>query len=250
MRFIDIDAIIDSSDDAILDALEFQNVSVTTKTDVQKQITVNGGNTHWRPMKVELERLTGKKCWYTESKNPGCLNDLEHFRPKGRVIDKHGNVGHWYWFLAFNPINYRLSAQITNRLNENVVLGETGGKGDKFPLLPGSIRASNLAQVDDEFPVLLDPCCERDSSLLQLNPDGRPIVSQVFEHDEIAADRVRQSNLILNLDYASFNEDREALYNHIKNLIEERGDQLFSSGNHALEHTQEDLRRLMCPKAA
>lgn len=249
MRFIDLDDILEKTDDAVLEKLELKNQSIATETDPQKQTTAANGNIHWRPMKGPLERLTGGKCWYTESKNPGCNNDLEHFRPKGKITDKDGTLLHWYWFLAFNPINYRLSAHIPNRLNKNTVLGETGGKGDNFPLLPGSTHGSNLAEINDELPVLLDPCCEEDTTLLEFLPDGRPVASRRFKNNKTIVSRVQKSSLLLNLDYSSFNEDREALYNKIRDLIENRGDQYFKTGNEALEHTKQDLRELMHPNS-
>ena len=79
------------------------------------------------------------------------LNEVEHFRPKAKVGDSAGNVEHWYWFLAFNPTNYRLSSQLSNRPNSNAVLGETGGKGNRFPLCPGSTRATDVAGIDSTF---------------------------------------------------------------------------------------------------
>lgn len=247
MRFIDLEKTLNDASEEIILALEEKDQSLLTKTDAQKQTAVSNGNPHWRPMKVELQNLTGRKCWYTESKNPGCLNDLEHYRPKGKVIDNNDNLIHWYWFLAFNPINYRLSAQIPNRLNDNDVLGETGGKGDNFPLLTGSIHGTNLAETLVELPVLLDPCCEEDTTLIEFHPDGRPVISHQFSDDKTAVDRVNQSNLLLNLDYSTFNEDREALYNQIRFLVEDRGDRYFAAGNEALEDTKHDLRLLMQP---
>ena len=249
MRFINLDQILNDASEDITLTLEVKNQSLLTKTETQKKTAIANGNPHWRPMKEELERLAGRKCWYTESKNPGCLNDLEHFRPKGRVVDKNDNLIHWYWFLAFNPINYRLSAQIPNRLNDNEVLGETGGKGDNFPLPSGSIHGANLADALAENPVLLDPCCEEDTALIEFHPDGRPVVSQEYSHDKTACDRVTQSNLLLNLDYSTFNEDREALYNKVRSLVEDRGDRYFDTGNDALEDTKQDLRNLMLPES-
>jgi len=74
---------------------------------------------------------------------------VEHFRPKTRVSTT-GGIEYWYWFLAFNPINYRLSSQISNRLTRKSVLGATGGKGNKFPLMPDSPRATYMAGLGSE----------------------------------------------------------------------------------------------------
>lgn len=249
MRFIDLAQIVDDVDEDVSKVLESESQGLLTKTDIQRKAAIDNGNQYWRPVKEEFERISGRKCWYTESKNPGNLNDLEHFRPKGRVVDKDENLVHWYWFLAFDPSNYRLSAQLPNRLNKNGVLEATGGKGDKFPLIAGSNHGNNLAEVANELPVLIDPCIEDDTLLLEFLPDGRPVVSQNFSNDAVAVDRVLQSNLLLNLDYSTFNEDREALYNKIEDLITDRGARYYATGNEALEDTKNDLRDLMSTDA-
>lgn len=248
MRYIDLHAIIKQIPYAKLSPLEDVNASMLAMSDEQKMAKGRNGDGIWGPIKPFLEEASNRKCWYTESKNAGCLNDLEHFRPKGRVADKNDNVIYWYWFLAFNPNNYRLSSQVPNRLNGNEVLGKTGGKGNHFPLLSGSVHANNLAEIDNESPVLLDPCNEGDTLLLEFSPEGRPVVSQQFSKDAVAIERVLQSNLLLNLDYTTFNEERERLYNRISSLVE-RGDQYFTDENDALNDTKTDLQELMADGA-
>lgn len=217
-------------------------------TDADKEKTANDGNRHWSTVKQYLENASHRKCWYTESKNPGCLNDVEHYRPKAKVSDSNGQIEHWYWFLAFNPINYRLSSHLSNRLNSNAVLGATGGKGNGFPLLPGSPRATNLAGLGAEQPVILDPCSEADTELLEFLPDGRPVLSRRHSDDSVAKARVEQSKLLLNLDYPTFNEDRERLHNKIRSLVE-RGDRYIREGIPAIDDVKSDLCALMNPNA-
>lgn len=248
MRYIDLNAVINSIPQAIRDNLQTVNDSMAAKTDTDKEITASTGNALWSPVKNYLEDVSDRKCWYTESKNPGCLNDVEHYRPKAKVMDDAGNIEHWYWFLAFNPINYRLSSQISNRLNKNAVLGATGGKGDKFPLMSGSPRASDLIELATEQPLLLDPCSIADTELIEFQPDGRPVLSRHHAGDLVAKERVEQSKLLLNLDYSTFNEDREKLYNKVRKLIE-RGDGYIEDGLPAIEDVKEDLRDLMSPDA-
>jgi hypothetical protein len=249
MRYIDLNAVIDSIPQGIRDNLQAVDQTMPLKNDADKATSAAVGNVHWSPVKQYLENASNRKCWYTETKNPGCLNDVEHYRPKAKVTDGIGNVVHWYWFLAFNPINYRLSSQLPNRLNENPVLGETGGKGNKFPLLPGSPRATDLAGLGAERPIILDPCSEADTGLLEFQPDGRPVLSMRYVGDPAAEERVEQSKLLLNLDYPTFNEDRESLYNTIKMMIE-RGDRYIRDGIPAIDDVKNDLRDMMSPDAA
>lgn len=248
MRYVDLGAAIASIPQPVRDALQAVDGAMVAKSDAEKSATAKNGNPHWSPIKPMLEAVSNRKCWYTESKNPGCLNDVEHFRPKARVVDRSKNVVHWYWFLAFNPINYRLSSQLSNRRNKNTVFGATGGKGNKFPLMPGSAHATNVAGILAELPVILDPCEEADTELLEFQPDGRPVVSVRYAADKDAKYRVEQSKLLLNLDFPTFNEDREALYNKIRKLVE-RGDAYERDGVDAIEDVQNDLCVLMDPDA-
>lgn len=248
MRYVDLHAITEQIPNEKLIALETVNTSMLAMSDEQRMAKEKHGNSNWPPIKPFLEVATNRKFWYTESKNAGCLNDLEHFRPKGRVTDKNDILIYWYWFLAFNPINYRLSSQIPNRLNSNEVLGETGGKENRFPLFSDAMHGNNLAEIDNELPVLLDPCNEGDTLLLEFSPEGRPVASQQFSKDAIAIERVSKSNLLLNLDYPTFNEERERLYNRIQGLVES-GEQYFADENDALNDTKQDLQELMADDA-
>ncbi len=248
MRYIDLPTVIELIPENIRQSLHAVDDSMLGLTDEQKAATAKNGNPQWTPTKAFLEDASNRKCWYTESKNPGCSNDIDHFRPKAKVVDKDGNLAHWYWFLAFNPINYRLSCQFSNRPNANNVLNATGGKGDHFPLMPGSHHATNLAGLEAELPVILDPCKKEDTDLIEFQPDGRPVISPRWSTDESAKFRVEQSNLLLNLDFGTFNEDREKLYNKIRKLVE-RGDKYIEDENDAVEDVKQDLRELVQPDA-
>ena len=244
MRYIDLNSILDLIPDEKLDALKDVNDLMSTLSEADKITRANNGNKDWRPIKQYFEKASNRKCWYTESKNTGCSNDVEHFRPKGKVHKpKKGPLIHWYWFLAFNPVNYRLSCQFSNRRNYNDLYGKSGGKGDHFPLLNGSKYALDLTSLAREVPVLLDPCVESDTKLLDFLPDGRPVLSPIYNSDLDARKRVEESKLLLNLDFPTFNEDREELYNRVKELIQDGDD---NQGNIAVMNiTERDLRRLM-----
>lgn len=230
MRYIDLSMCIASIPTIEKSKLLIKHHIMTGATISQKKHMIKNGSTHWSAIKVYLEKASNRKCWYTESKNPGCRNDVEHFRPKGQVYE-HMILKHWYWFLTFNPLNYRLSSQFSNQLNHNSLLGKTGGKGDHFPLLDESKYAHRLSDTGREEPILLDPCNRYDTELLVFNPDGRPTIARRFEHDALAIERVKISNLLLNLDFPTFNEDRESLYNEIHEIVLE-GDAAL--GNTAL----------------
>ncbi len=177
MRYIDINLLRDQIPAEVMTDLNNKHQAIVDGDDQIKQDVIGNGNTTWRHVKGCLEETSNRKCWYTESKNPGCLYDVDHFRPKARKEDGDGVVQYWYWFLAFDPENYRLSCQFSNRLNINPESGLTGGKGDRFPLLGGQAHATTKAEIASENPVLLDPCNSDDCDLLEFQPDGRPVVS-------------------------------------------------------------------------
>lgn len=248
MRYVDLDAVLATIPQDKLDKLKRRDNALKLKNSVKKKNDIDKGNALWRPVKEHLEAATNRKCWYTESKNSGFPNEVEHFRPKGRVL-KDGNIIHWYWFLAFNPINYRLSSQFPNRLNINPETGVTGGKGDHFPLLTGCNYASNYDEIGDEIPVLLDPCCKEDTELLEFLPDGRSTLSQNFIGERIAEFRVKESIVLLNLNFPTFNEERESLRNKVLKLVN-RGDRYIENNSNAIEDVKEDLQELMAPSAS
>jgi len=249
MRYIDIDNVVAGVPKETLDLLRRADNSIRSLPDEKKIIRAKNGNSKWSKIKVNLEAASNRKCWYTESKNPGCLNEVEHFRPKGKVVDEKGVLIHWYWFLAFNPLNYRLSCTIPNGSNVNILYkGKTGGKGDKFPLLANSNHANDIAGLSNEQPVILDPCNRADTLLLAFSPDGRPVVSPLFAGDATASLRVERSNLLLNLDYPTFNVDRERIYNRVVELIA-RGDKYNIENSNALTDVVSDLRSIMSADA-
>lgn len=249
MRHIDITAVIAAAPQNILNILKSAETRMQSLSEVNRATLAKNGNSKWSKIKPHLENSSNRKCWYTESKNPGCLNDVEHFRPKGRVEDDNGTLIHWYWFLAFNPLNYRLSCTLPNRPNVNSLLaGETGGKGDNFPLLGNSKYATNIGELANEQPVILDPCNHDDTLLLAFSPDGRPVLSPLFAGNAIASLRVEASKLLLNLDYPTFNVDRERIYNRVVKLIE-RGDRYKIEDSSALDDVRNDLCELMSADA-
>jgi hypothetical protein len=246
MRFIDLNNVLPNLPENVVTMLKNKRQELVEGDDDIKSNVIATGNITWSAVKVTFENSSNRKCWYTESKNPGCVNDVDHFRPKGRMEDDAGNLKYWYWFTAFEPENYRLSCQFANRPNINQLLNGTGGKHQHFPLLNNQPHAATKAAILNEHPVILDPCVEADCNLLQFQPDGRPVVAPSHAADAIAKFRVDQSNLLLNLDYPTFNEDREQLYNKIKKLIL-RGDSYQHNNNPALDDVKDDLRELMNP---
>lgn len=128
-----------------------------------------------------LKAVVGNKCWYSEISLGGADQNIDHFRPKGRVIEvsdemvKTGQQLDGYWWLAFEPLNFRLSSQHSNqrRVDEDT----DGGKADFFPVRGNrALEGTPYMQIfEDVLP--LDPCSASDVSLLWFDPEGRPCYS-------------------------------------------------------------------------
>src|SRR5262249_37866054 len=116
----------------------------------------------WRRAKPYLERVMDYKCWYCETKDVRSDNAIDHFRPKAL-----------YWWLAFRYWNFRFSCTFCNSRRRDPESGIVGGKAAEFPLVPGSARlVESNESVDDEIPLLLDPCIGQDPQLLWFDETG------------------------------------------------------------------------------
>lgn len=171
---------------------------------LRKEYIRRYGSRKWSPIKDRLTSILGSKCWYTEVELVGAPLAIDHFRP---IRD--------YWWLAFDVENYRVACQYSNSPEHNVKHGCAGGKGDNFPLLAPGIRATDKEKIRLEKPVILDPCRQDDCDLVAFQADGRPILNPAYAADPIAARRVDESLLLLNLDHPDFNSKREQLYHAI-----------------------------------
>ncbi len=68
-----------------------------------------------------LRAIVGNKCWYSEVHLEGADPNVDHFRPKGRVrevdaeLKDTGTLNDGYWWLAFEPRNFRLACVHSNQ---------------------------------------------------------------------------------------------------------------------------------------
>lgn len=128
-----------------------------------------------------LREVVGNKCWYSEVDLGGADPNVDHFRPKGRVVEvsdemaKTGQECEGYWWLAFEPLNFRLSSQHANqrRVDEDT----DGGKADFFPVKGDRAPACTPYMQIFENVLPLDPCSPSDVSLMWFDPDGNPCCS-------------------------------------------------------------------------
>jgi len=125
-----------------------------------------------------LRAIVGNKCWYSEVHLEGADPNVDHFRPKGRVREVDSDLKHtgaaWdgYWWLAFEPLNYRLASMHSNqrRTDEDT----EGGKWDYFPIRGARTTTETEWVAITEDILALDPCSPSDVRLLWFDPDGKP----------------------------------------------------------------------------
>ena len=232
MIFVDINSLLPNIPKGIDDSLKNQHDALTSDDDLAKYNRIKGGNAQWRRVKALYESASHKKCWYTESKNPGCYYNVEHFRPKAQFPDEEP-ISYWYWFLAFQPSNYRISCDFSNTTKSN-----------HFPLISGNY-AQDAASVPLEQYQLLDPCNQSDTELLAFQEDGLARLAPQFEVDSVASVRVETTIKYLNLNHANFVEDRKKIYNKIVKLIS-----AVDANSISVDWATNEFRDLVSPSSA
>jgi hypothetical protein len=144
-----------------------------------------------------LEKVVVTKCWYSEVHLEGADPNVDHFRPKGAVrevgrdFEPTGDETDGYWWLAFEPGNYRLAAMHSNQ--RRVDHDTQGGKWNYFPLRGArAVATTPLPQIEEDI-LPLDPCVFTDVQLLWFDSDGTPgpITNEDNQVDEREAERVR-----------------------------------------------------------
>lgn len=250
MRFIDLDLLlVQLATQPLIHAAEAARIAILAAPDEDaRRALIAANQDKWVAFRAQLQTIFGPKCWYTESKNPGTDDDIDHFRPKGRLAE-HANHG-GYWWEALNWRNFRLSCHRANRLRQNPETGNTHGKGDHFPLMVEADRWMQPAAACQERPKLLDPTDPADPPMLTFDTDGRVALSPLYADDADVMERVEESRIYLHLDWPAFVTDRRDLYANIwlKVLDGDKADQALTQGQAGardwLKSISRDLIRL------
>ena len=133
-------------------------------------------NSHWTKLYSSLSKLSGEKCWYSESPENSCRWEVEHYRPKARAtINNELVLKDGYWWLSFHWRNLRLAGSFVNKRSKDLFTSDDSvfGKGNHFPLEESSIIAEPEDMYClDERPLLLDPIKPRDCLLISFDKNG------------------------------------------------------------------------------
>lgn len=238
MRYVDNEALREKPEAAaLIEAAGEAAAEVAAETDPEaRRKLIKSKRTRWTDFRGLLEQSeVGRKCWYTESCNPGSDDDVDHYRPKNGVAERREDHP-GYWWEALNWENFRLSCHRSNRLRISEEEDETLGKGDHFPITDEQLRWMNPGEACCESPLLLDPTEPEDPQLLTFLPNGRTDLAPAFEVEESAKERYEESRRYLHLDWERFVEDRAALYAGVARLVEEgdESERLVAQGDDEL----------------
>jgi hypothetical protein len=221
VRYIDLDLLIGRADtQPLIDAANAARQAILAAPDAAaRRALIAANRERWVAFRPFLQQIFGEKCWYTESKNPGTDDDIDHYRPKGRIADRRGHGG--YWWEALHWRNFRLSSHRANRLRRNPDTDQVHGKGDRFPLLAEADRWMRPGDACHERPTLLDPTDPADPPIITFDTDGRIALSPLHANDDNAAKRVEDSRIYLHLDWPQFVSDRRDLYTTVYQKVTE-----------------------------
>lgn len=189
---------------------------------------INNHSDVWRDLKPPLMELSHDKCYYCEIVQERSDGAVDHFRPKSK-----------YPWSAFSPTNYRFACTFCNSVRTDKESEKTGGKGDKFPLLDESRRATCSEEEANEGPVLLDPSKPDEPGLIDFDETGKPIPTYSEEMHAGRYKRATESIKAYHLDHADLVDKRKTLAVSIGRKIV-AADQLFpltEAGNIAVDNS-------------
>ena len=124
-----------------------------------------------------------------------------------------------YYWLAYDWRNFRLSCQRCNRPEKD---GDAlHGKANEFSLVDESQRCWNSQCLNQEEPLLLDPCVESDTRLLNHLING--IIVPDSPEDSVEFQRANYTCEVLGLNKFKVPEKKTKLWGPLNLLIEMSG---------------------------
>lgn len=144
--------------------------------DKKKLTALFKRSSYWTKLRPQLIALAGRRCWYCEGEVSNSRLEVDHFRPKGGVVEESETAHIGYYWLAYEVGNFRLICEFCNSSTDDDPTGKRVTKIHHFPLLnPNSrIRAPGVRPevIEKELPVLLDPINSTDCDLIDFDSSG------------------------------------------------------------------------------
>jgi uncharacterized protein (TIGR02646 family) len=173
-------------------------------------------------VKEALRALFGGLCAYCEAPYDATQpEDVEHYRPKGRINTGNGAIVPGYWWLAATWDNLLPSCIDCNRERTQVLFDGTvlmTGKGDRFPLDDERQRARKEGEHANEQPLLLDPCVDDPSEFIIFREKSQQsiVVPKVGNEAQLAWRRARTSIDVYGLNRTGLVRRRSAHLREVK----------------------------------
>lgn len=221
---------------------EWKNKATAAQTTIDSDPDLNSSEypNIWSELKEELKTLSYNKCWYCEARENRSDNAVDHFRPKSK-----------YKWLTYNPNNFRFACTFCNSRRTDHATGQTGGKGNYFPLLDPTTEAKNDAGLRSEKYVLLDPCDPLTPSIIIYDDEGIPKPSLLAS--AIDKQRLETSIQYYHLNHSELVEMRRQLGLQINEWVNEANDYFLTinepSSKTAFTNKLKDLCRLIKPES-
>jgi hypothetical protein len=195
----------------IIDALREAAVALDAIQDRdERRDYIRKNADKWAAVRTYLRDMSHGKCWYSEAKECVSRYHVDHFRPHGRAKQAEKEFADGYSWLAFDLDNFRLAGVLCNTVNREHS-EESIGKGDWFPLLDPSKRATLTSRsYAAESPVLLDPTDPDEAAGIIFNDNGAPAPDPNL--NEKAKERITLSIRYLGLDQSMLNESRRSAW--------------------------------------
>lgn len=160
-------------------------------------------------VRTAINELFHYKCAYCETNyGAGQPVDVEHYRPKGRVVvsrkPRQEILG--YWWLAARWDNLLGSCIFCNRPNKLETASGGGsatlGKSDLFPLIDEARRAQKEGDESGEAALLINPCeCDPERYIAFVLQDGRWIAQpRAIDIESVEHQRARTTIDVIGLD--------------------------------------------------
>lgn len=214
----------------------------------------------WACLKPELAKVMHGKCWYTEAPQAGTDTDVDHFRPKNAVKgvrkldtdEEHPG----YWWLAFDPANYRYSCIWANRRRRDLETGYVGGKADEFPIWNENQRAWCPDDTcESEQPLLIDPCNASEVAYITFAENGEATARHGKDQKPRLFAMADDSIRLYHLNHTDFVRDRMKIRDQLRLHIEDARryyrqlDHADANGDHAYKRAIEQLREACSERA-
>lgn len=170
-----------------------------------------------KAVKEALKENFEGKCAYCEAYYDATqTEDVEHYRPKGRIDNGVTKLKPGYWWLASAWDNLLPSCILCNRENNLLIYDGTTlkvGKGDRFPLDDENMRATAEGGHAGETPLLLDPTIDDPVNYLNFEDrDGSCVVVPKFaDPGDLRHRRARRSIDIYGLNRHGLVKDRSRM---------------------------------------